>query len=148
MTLPWPLGNGETERDMELVQARMVSDDVAPLAAFYARLVGTAVALNDYYVEVPAGAASVGFSRRRFTEYSEDRAARAACPHRRPELVLDFEVSDVCAEHKRIAALGVGWVLPPTVQPWGNHSMIFRDPAGTLVNVFSRAGPRAVAADA
>jgi hypothetical protein len=32
----------------------------------------------------------------------------------------------------------VSWLLPPTTQPWGNRSMIFRDPARNLVNVFSR----------
>jgi uncharacterized glyoxalase superfamily protein PhnB len=29
-------------------------------------------------------------------------------------------------------------VMPPTTQPWGNRSMMFRDPAGNLVNVLSR----------
>jgi hypothetical protein len=28
--------------------------------------------------------------------------------------------------------------MPPTTQPWGNRSMIFRDPAGNLINLFSR----------
>jgi hypothetical protein len=46
---------------MELVQSRIVTDDVEGLAAFYARLVGTPVALNEYYVEVPAGALSMIF---------------------------------------------------------------------------------------
>ncbi|HEY7430980.1 MAG TPA: VOC family protein [Streptosporangiaceae bacterium] len=123
---------------MELVQARLVTDDVAALAAFYARLLDTQVTLNGYYVEVPAGPASVGFSHRRFTEYPPGRAARPACPHRREEFILDFEASDVDAEHGRITALGVDWLLPPTDQPWGNRTMTFRDPAGTLVNVFSR----------
>jgi len=45
---------------------------------------------------------------------------------------------DVDAEYERIAALGVAWVMPPATQPWGNRSMIFRDPAGNLVSVFSR----------
>jgi len=58
---------------MDLVQSRIVTDDVERLAAFYARLVRVSVVLNDYYVEVPAGAASVGFSRRRFTEYRGTR---------------------------------------------------------------------------
>jgi uncharacterized glyoxalase superfamily protein PhnB len=49
-------------------------------------------------------------------------------------------VDDVDAEYRRIAALGVDWVLPPTTQPWRNRSMMFRDPAGNLVNVFSRRG--------
>ena len=123
---------------MELVQSRIVTDDVAGLAAFYARLVGAPVALNEYYVEVPAGAMSVGFSRRRFTEYQDDQAAPAGRPDRRDEIVLDFVVDDVDAEFERITALGVDWVLEPTTQPWGNRSMMFRDPEGNLVNIFSR----------
>jgi len=130
---------------MELVQSRIVTDEVPRLAGFYARLLGAPVALNDYYVEVQAGPASVGFSRRRFTEYRDDdgRDPAGAGRQRRDEVILDFLVDDVDAEYGRITALGVEWVMPPTTQPWGNRSMIFRDPAGNLVNVFSRPGPEA-----
>lgn len=126
---------------MELVQSRIVTNDVAGLAAFYAGLVGTPVALNDYYVEVHTGAMSIGFSRRRFTEYQEDqeeRAARSGRPDRQDEIVLDFLVDDVDQEFERVKRLGVDWVLEPTTQPWGNRSMVFRDPEGNLVNIFSR----------
>jgi catechol 2,3-dioxygenase-like lactoylglutathione lyase family enzyme len=119
---------------MKLVQSRIVTDDVEGLAGFYARLLGVPVALNEYYVEIEAGPASIGFSRRRFTEYQEQDCGR------RGEMILDFLVDDVDAEYPRVAALGVGWVLPPTTQPWGNRTMVFRDPAGHLVNVFSRPG--------
>jgi predicted enzyme related to lactoylglutathione lyase len=115
-----------------------VTDDVEGLAAFYARLVGTPVALNEYYVEVPTGALSVGFSKCRFTEYGEDQAARPEGQQPRDEMILDFMAGDVDAEYERIAALGVGWVMLPTTQPWGNRSMIFRDPRGNLISVFSR----------
>ena len=149
-------------KEMELQQCRLVTDDVAGLAGFYARLLDAPTALNEYYVEIQAGPASVGFSRRRFTEYGETdtgasgaRGARAQGsgaqrvgspaaggegPGRRDEIILDFVVDDVDAEYPRIAALGVEWVMPPTTQPWGNRSMVFRDPAGNLVNVFSRPG--------
>jgi predicted enzyme related to lactoylglutathione lyase len=124
---------------MRLMQSRIVTDDVERLAAFYARLVGLPAALNDYYVEIQAGPASVGFSRRRFTEYADDGPPAAGPGQPRPaETILDFQADDVDAEYPRVAALGVSWVLPPTTQPWGNRSMIFRDPAGNLVNVFSR----------
>ena len=122
---------------MDLVQGRIVTDDVQRLAAFYARLVDAEVVLNDYYVEVPTGAMSVGFSRRRFTEYREDQTACSHCPQHRAEIILDFQAGDVDAEYQRIDGLGVAWVTPPTTQPWGNRSMIFTDPAGNLVNVFS-----------
>ena len=123
---------------MRLVQSRFVTDDVGRLAAFYARLFGVPVALNDYYVEIQTGPASVGFSRRRFTEYPDQGQAAGSRPPRPDEVILDFLVDDVDAEYPRVAALGVDWVLPPTTQPWGTRSMIFRDPAGNLVNVFSR----------
>jgi len=116
----------------------MVTDDVEKLAAFYADLLGVAVTLNEYYVEVPAGAISVGFSKRRFSEYRE---SPAVCSGRRPqrgESLLDFQADSVDAEYERIAELGVTWLMPPTTQPWGCRAMIFADPDGNLVNVFSR----------
>jgi uncharacterized glyoxalase superfamily protein PhnB len=127
---------------VDLIQCRIVTEDVRRLAAFYARLVGSRVVLNEYYVEVPAGPASVGFSRRRFTEYSQGHDAAVAPDVRHgDEVMLDFEVADVDAEYPRVAALGVEWVMPPTIQPWGNRSMIFRDSGGHLINVFSRPAP-------
>jgi predicted enzyme related to lactoylglutathione lyase len=126
--------------DMKLVQARIVTDDVARLSGFYARLVEADVPLNDYYIEVPAGPASVGFSKRRFTEYPADQAARSGARAQPREMILDFEVRDADAEYPRIATLGVAWIMPPATQPWGSRSMIFGDPEGNLVNVFSRPG--------
>jgi predicted enzyme related to lactoylglutathione lyase len=122
---------------MELVQSRVVTDDVAGLAAFYARLLGTSTVLNDYYVEVPTGGLSVGFSKCRFTEFSGAGDAEGRdVPSGR--VILDFRVADVDAEFARIDALGVDWVLKPTTQPWGNRSMVLRDPERNLVNVYSR----------
>ena len=63
---------------MELAQCRLVTDDVEGLAGFYARLLGVPTALNEYYVEIQAGPASVGFSRRRFTEHREADGPPAA----------------------------------------------------------------------
>jgi uncharacterized glyoxalase superfamily protein PhnB len=129
---------------MELIQSRIVTDNVEPLASFYAVLVGRSVPLNEFYVEVPTAAMSVGFSKGRYTE---EQCAAASCTSslgaKPGEIILDFLVDDVDAEYERIDALGVDWVLPPTTQPWGSRSMIFRDPEGHLVNVFSRKEPPA-----
>jgi len=129
---------------MDLSQCRFVTDDVEGLARFYARLLGIAVTVNEFYVEVPAGAAAVAFSRPRFTAYrdqpSDSRTVDSSDLERAGEAILDFEVEDVDGEFPRIDAMGVAWVLLPTTQPWGNRSMIFRDPQGHLVNVFSRVG--------
>ena len=37
----------------------------------------------------------------------------------------------------RIAAHVTDWILEPTDQPWGNRSMLFRDPDGTPINVYA-----------
>jgi len=124
---------------MELFQGRIVTDDVQGLAHFYSRLMDVAVPLNDFYVEVPAGSLSVGFSKCRFTEdHSHPTSCSLNLSARAGEIILDFEVDDVDAEYKRIDALGVEWVLPPTTQPWGRRAMLFRDPEGHLINVCSR----------
>jgi uncharacterized glyoxalase superfamily protein PhnB len=73
-----------------------------------------------------------------FTAYCAGAAACQGAPRPPREVILDFMVRDVDAEYRRIAALGVDWVLPPTTQPWGSRSMVFGDPEGNLVNVFSR----------
>jgi uncharacterized glyoxalase superfamily protein PhnB len=124
---------------MELVQSRIVTEDVEGLAAFYAALVETAVPLNEFYVEVPTAAMSVGFSKCRFTEeQSPGTSCTSALGARQGEVILDFVVDDVDAEYERLKNLHVDWVLPPTTQPWGSRSMLFRDPEGHLINVFAR----------
>jgi predicted enzyme related to lactoylglutathione lyase len=120
---------------VELTQARILTDDVVSLAAFYTALLGSPVALNEYYVEVPAGSVSVGLSRHRSAEHHLHNPGGV---QRHADFMLDFLAPDADAEYARIAALGVEWLMPPTTQPWGNRSMIFTDPAGNLINVFSR----------
>jgi predicted enzyme related to lactoylglutathione lyase len=121
---------------MELAQARLVTDDVQKLAEFYAVLLAVPVALNEYYVEVPAGPVTVGFSRRKFTEYRGPECCAQSA--RRRDSILDFQVEDVDAEYQRIAASGATVLMPPTTQPWGSRATILTDPDGNLINVFSR----------
>jgi predicted enzyme related to lactoylglutathione lyase len=124
---------------MELFQGRIVTHDVEGLADFYSKLLEVAVPLNEFYVEIPAGSLSVGFSKCRFTEeHSRPGSCSTSLTARPGEVILDFVVDDVDAECQRIDALGVEWVLPPTTQPWGRRAMLFRDAEGHLLNVCSR----------
>jgi predicted enzyme related to lactoylglutathione lyase len=118
---------------VDLAQTRIVTDDVAKLAAFYAGVVGVEIVPNDYYLEIPTTIASVAFSQQRFVEPLHRGALDA-----RDRVILDFVVEDVDEHYQRIKQLGVAWLMQPTTQPWGNRSMMFRDPQGTVVNVYSR----------
>jgi uncharacterized glyoxalase superfamily protein PhnB len=118
---------------MDLVQSRIVTDDVSGLATFYAALAGVDVVLNDYYLEIPT--LTVGFSQCGFSAFTGCQGQPGLG---RNEVVLDFSVPDVDREFDRISRLGVDWVHPPIDQPWGARAMLFRDPVGHPVNVFSR----------
>ena len=120
---------------MDLVNARIVTGDVAGLAEFYAALIGTGVVANDYYVELPTGGATVALCRRRFTEADGCGAPLPVTAAER--VILDFEVGDVDATYRRLGPLSITWVMAPTDQPWGARSAMFRDPDGNLVNLFT-----------
>jgi len=122
---------------MDLVDARLLTDDVARLAGFYDRILGTDVVVNEYYVELPTAAATLAVCRRRYTE--ADGCGAALPPGTDDRTILDFEVPDVDRSYGRLGRLGVRWVTAPATQPWGARSAMFRDPDGNLVNLFTRA---------
>jgi uncharacterized glyoxalase superfamily protein PhnB len=122
---------------MDLVNARIVTPNVAALAAFYSSLIGVDVVTNDYYIEIPTPTATVAFSCCRFLE--SDACAEPAGVTG-DKVILDFRVDnidDVDGHYRRLQRLGVDWVMSPTTQPWGNRSMLLRDPDANLINVFA-----------
>jgi predicted enzyme related to lactoylglutathione lyase len=122
---------------MELVQSRLVTDDVAAVARFYAALVDTPVVTNDYYVEVATPAQRIGVSRTQYSDLTEGSCQPPAGVGL-GAVILDFAVDDLDAEHDRIWGLNVDWLMLPTLQPWGRRSMMLRDPEGHLINVFEK----------
>ena len=122
---------------MELVQSRIVTSDVEGMSRFYAALLGQDVVANPYYVEVPTAGQSVALARMRFSDF-EGQCCGPPRGVRQGEVILDFATEDIDGEYVRIDALSVEWLMLPTMQPWGRRSMMFRDPEGHLVNVFSK----------
>jgi catechol 2,3-dioxygenase-like lactoylglutathione lyase family enzyme len=59
-------------------------------------------------------------------------------------MIIEFRVDDVDAAYQRlIDFLGNAIVQKPTTMPWGNRSLLFRDPDGNLVNFFTPITPEA-----
>ena len=124
---------------MNLKQSRLVTEDVLRLTGFYEMLTGAkAEVLNAGYVEFQhnpcAGLAIASISIAQF--YGEQNVTAAS----NRSLVLDFEVEDVDALYARLKPQIADWVQEPKTMPWGNRSILFRDPDGNLINMFS---PRA-----
>lgn len=123
---------------MKLASVRLVTDDLPTLTAFYATLTGVEPVTPfgpDDYAELHVEGGIVALVTTTGVERFNGGAAVAAANR---SAILEFEVDDVDAERDRIAARVSEWVQEPTTQPWGYRSMLFRDPDGTLLNVYSR----------
>lgn len=118
---------------MKFAYTRLVTDNVRNLSAFYERLLGTPAKGTDDYVELhPGGAILAIISRNgaKFTYGGEWPAGSSG------QTILEFSVDNVDVEHKRIEGFVSDWLQQPRDMPWGNRSMLFRDPDGNPINFF------------
>ncbi len=122
---------------------RVITDDVSRLAEFYEGVTGTSVRWStpDFAeLETPAGTLAIGSTRT--VALFGAASARPADNH---TAIIEFLVDDVDAEYERVKQLTRDFVNEPTTMPWGNRSLLFRDPDGNLVNFFTPVTPDAVA---
>jgi catechol 2,3-dioxygenase-like lactoylglutathione lyase family enzyme len=120
---------------MNLVSIRLITDNVASLASFYERVTGSAaVHLNEHFAEVrtPSGTLAIG-STATVSLFGPD-SARPADNH---TAIIEFLVDDVDAEYLKLQDWITAFVNEPSTMPWGNRSLLFRDPDGNLVNIFT-----------
>ncbi|WP_285101658.1 VOC family protein [Promicromonospora sp. MEB111] len=123
-----------------LASVRLITDDVDRLTAFYERVTGTAAqrpSPDFAELRTDRGTLAIG-STRTVQLFGPGSAAPAA----NRTAIVEFLVDDVDA---LFAGLGdtVETVTPPTTMPWGNRSLLVRDPDGTLVNLFTPVSPEA-----
>ncbi len=52
-------------------------------------------------------------------------------------VIIEFRVDDVDREYENLKQFTTDFVNAPTTLPWGNRSLIFRDPDGNLINFFT-----------
>lgn len=119
---------------MRLAHARIVTNDVPGLTRFYQEVTGMTPKGDDIYAEFHAPALTLAISSQKVLDRY---GAGETTPASNRSMILDFEVTDVDQERKRLASIVGKFVLEPTTQPWGNRSMLFRDPDGNLINMFA-----------
>jgi len=127
---------------MNLASVRLVTADVDSLVAFYSILTGiTAIRQAPDFAEVhfPGGALLAISSERLVKQFNAGAAIAASNRSAIVELQLDT-LDEVDATYTRLGST-VDTAMPPSTMPWGNRSMLLRDPDGNLVNIFAR--PRA-----
>lgn len=120
---------------MHFISTRIITAEVARLVEFYELVTGkTAVWANELFAEIPTaiGTLAIGSDKTvpLFGVGSAEPAANRSA-------ILEFIVDDVDAEFQRLRDRLDEVVTEPTTMPWGNRAVLFRDPDGNLVNLFT-----------
>lgn len=122
---------------MKFASIRVVTADVHALKSFYASLTGVEPTdMAPGFSEIRLEGCTLAIS-------SEDIINKvnggAIVPRANRSAMIELQVDDVEVVRARVADGALAEIVqPPTVMPWGNHSMLLRDPDGAIVNIFSR----------
>lgn len=121
---------------MKLASIRLTTRDVPALSKFYEGVTGVTPWTHPQF----SGYAEIRFPNFLIALASEENSARfnagAVVGASNRSAVLEFEVDDVDADRARLEGIVREWVMQPTDMPWGNRSMLFRDPDGNLINFY------------
>lgn len=120
---------------MKFISTRIITADVGRLVGFYEIVTGiSAIWGNELFAEIPTpiGTLAIG-SEKTVPLFGEGSAEPAA----NRSAILEFIVEDVDAEYVRLREHVGEVVTVPTTMPWGNRALLFRDPDGNLVNLFT-----------
>lgn len=127
---------------MQFASIRIVTGHVDRMVEFYERVTGgTAKRFTDDFAEIRTAAATLALAS---TRTVRALGARAPRPAANQSVIIEFRVDDVDLEYDRLRPSGIEFVTEPTTQPWGNRSLLLRDPDGNLVNFFAPVTPEAV----
>jgi len=121
---------------MNLASVRLVTNNVDGLVSFYSLLTGREAARpSPEFAELRFNEAALAISSERLIKQFNAGAAVAAANR---SAMIEFQVDDVDAVRARLQGAEIDYVMQPTDMPWGNRSMLLRDPDGNVVNIFAR----------
>lgn len=127
---------------MNFVSIRIITDDIRRLVGFYEAITGLALIwYTEDFAELATPACTLAIASSRTMALFGTGAARAADNH---SAIIEFRVGDVDEEYRKLAGIIGDVVQEPATMPWGNRSLLFRDPDGNLVNFFTPVSTEAI----
>lgn len=126
---------------MDFADVRVITDDLDRIVGFYEQVTGvSAVWPAPVFASLRLPSANIDFGHAQTAQLFKD----AAHPADNQTVIIDLLVDDVDKEYERLKTIVSDWVLEPTMMPWGNRSIVFRDPDGNLVNLFTPGSEEAI----
>jgi predicted enzyme related to lactoylglutathione lyase len=130
---------------MNLLSVRIITDNMEGLVKFYEQVTGVPVVqYTPVFAEfnTPTATLAIGSTKTLPLFGGTD----VAQPAQNRSVIIEFRVEDVEKDYERLADYLQGKIVQkPTTMPWGNKSLLFRDPDGNLVNFFTPVTPEAIA---
>lgn len=119
---------------MKFASTRLVAADMKAVVGFYELVTGQAAEwLAPVFAEIVTPGATLAFGSADTVALFKEGSAEPAANR---TAILEFMVDDVDAEFARLKD-EVEVVHEPKVMPWGNRTVQFRDPEGTLVSLYT-----------
>jgi len=120
---------------MKLISIRIITADVERLVAFYEHVTGTQeIWGSELFAEIGTPMATLAIGSDKTVPLFGEGSAQPAANR---SAIVEFIVDDVDAEYERLGGELTDVVTEPTTMPWGNRALLFRDPDGNLVNLFT-----------
>ncbi len=128
-------------KKMNLVSLRIITADIKHLVQFFEKATGIMAKWStDDFAEIGTSSFTLAIgSTRTLTFFGEGVAQPAA----NKSVIIEFLVGNVDDDYEKIKDLTSEIVQKPTTMPWGNRSLLFRDPDGNLINFFTPVSPNA-----
>ncbi|GGH07525.1 VOC family protein [Pedobacter zeae] len=122
---------------MNLVSIRIITDDVSKLMEFYEQITQLkGIRYTEDFAELQMANATLAIgSTRTLQFFGGQEVARAAENH---TTIIEWITNDVDRIYQEQSAFLTNFLVQePKTMPWGNRSLLFRDPDGNLVNFFT-----------
>lgn len=127
---------------MDFVSIRLITNDVTGLVYFYEQVTkNTAQRHTEDFAELRLASFTLAIAS---TRTIQQLGPGVLQPAANQSVVFELRVDDVDAAFERLKGFVAEFVLVPTTMPWGNRSLLLRDPDGNLINLFTPVSPEAL----
>ncbi len=129
---------------MSLVSIRIITADLNGLVKFYEQVTGIPIVqYTPDFAELQTKTATLAIGSTRTLQFFGGEDVAQASQNR--SAIIEFLVDDVEKDYERLADFLKPYIVQkPTTMPWGNKSLLFRDPDGNLVNLFTPVTPETI----
>jgi catechol 2,3-dioxygenase-like lactoylglutathione lyase family enzyme len=129
---------------MNLVSIRIITADINSLVKFYELITGVSVAqFTPDFAELQTHTATLAIESTKTLQFFGGESVAQASQNR--SAIIEFLVEEVEKDYERLADFLQPYIVQkPTTMPWGNKSLLFRDPDGNLVNFCTPVSEQAI----